>query len=40
MFSKLLTDFSRTVEKKENLSAALEYVSLVHRNLLSIVEAI
>ncbi len=27
-------DYSRTAEKKENLSEALEYLMLVHRNLL------
>jgi hypothetical protein len=42
MVFKISKDYSRTAEKKENLSAALKYVLLVHRNLLkySIVEEI
>jgi hypothetical protein len=32
--SKLLKDFSRAAEKKLYLPAALEYLLLVHRNLL------
>jgi hypothetical protein len=33
-FKKFLKYYSRAAEKKLNLSAALEYVLLVHRNLL------
>jgi hypothetical protein len=39
-FSKLLKDYSRTAEKKLNLSATFEYVLLVQRNLCSVVEII